>query len=221
MDSSQNLGMTIEPCASEITNGESSEGSVLVARGDSLWVDLLRVANLAEAGFIADELTGLGIQARVQKLNEFSAASDRWSDHYLIRVPENSASAAAELVRTHLLQDAPNSRTLLATLRNTLADENGHAAWKPIVSIVLVSVTSFMLGHELTEAPATRRAPQNALAAALSETNQAFVSKSGPNQAQYRLSFDQPHRVWTLSTDRDHDGVFESSREFTAAGDAR
>jgi hypothetical protein len=192
-----------------------------IALSELPWVDVARVANLAEAGYIADELTGLGFQTRVQPLKEFSAANDRWSDHYLIRVPEPSALAAAELVREHLSPDSPNNRTLLTTIRNSVADENGHSAWKPIASIVLVSVTSFILGHQLTEGPATRRVPTNALAAALSETGQAFVSKLRPNQAQYQLSFDQPHRLWTLSADRDHDGVFESSRQFTAFGDAR
>ncbi len=133
-----------------------------IAPSELPWVDVARVANLAEAGFIADELTGLGFQTRVQPFNEFSAANDRWSDHYLIRVPEPSALAAAELVREHLSPDSPNNRTLLTTLRNSVADENAHTAWKPIASIVLVSVTSFMLGHQLTEGPATRRVPTNA-----------------------------------------------------------
>jgi len=193
----------------------------LLAPAVAAWADVARVANLAEAGFIADELTGLGFQARVQQLNEFSAARDRWSDHYLIRVPIESAAAAGELVRAHLLQDAPSGRTLLSILRTSVAEGGEYAAWKPIVSIVLVGVTSFMLGHQLTEGPATHHVQENALAAALAETDNAFVSQARPNQPQYRLSLDQPHRIWTLSTDRDHDGAFESSRQFSASGDAR
>jgi hypothetical protein len=221
MDFSQNAEAIFDARSAPAGNGESTNSTDLLAPAAAEWTDVARVANLAEAGFIADELTGLGFQARVQQLNEFSAARDRWSDHYLIRVPAESAAAAGELVRAHLLQDPSIGRTLLSTLRTSVADGGEHAAWKPVVSIVLVAVTSFMLGHQLSEGSATHHVRENSLGAALAQTGGPFVSQIRANQPQYRLSLDQSHRIWTLSTDRDHDGVFESSRQFTASGDPR
>lgn len=42
-----------------------------IAPSELPWVDVVRVANLAEAGYIADELAGLGFQTRVEPFNEF------------------------------------------------------------------------------------------------------------------------------------------------------
>ena len=39
------------------------------------WTDIARIANLAEAGFLADELSGLGMEARIQQVNDFNAAA--------------------------------------------------------------------------------------------------------------------------------------------------
>src|SRR3954468_10652703 len=55
------------------------------------WVNVARVANLAEAGFLNDELIGAGIDARIHQLEEFNAVYDRWSAAYLIQVPEEAA----------------------------------------------------------------------------------------------------------------------------------
>jgi hypothetical protein len=46
------------------------------------WTDVARVTNLAEAGFLSDELIGLGIDARIYQLEEFSAVTDRWATVY-------------------------------------------------------------------------------------------------------------------------------------------
>src|SRR5689334_1822045 len=51
------------------------------------WIAVARVSNLAEAGFLADELVGQGIEARVHQLDDFNALHDRWTSVYLLRVP--------------------------------------------------------------------------------------------------------------------------------------
>src|SRR4051812_4539046 len=59
------------------------------------WINVARVANLAEAGFLTDELVGLGIAARIQQLGDFSALDDRRTALYLIQVPAEHADEAA------------------------------------------------------------------------------------------------------------------------------
>ena len=84
------------------------------------WIDVARVANLAEAGFIVDELIGLGFQARVHQVDEFSAATDRWSAQYLIRAPEEYAPAAAEHLRQYLSEEPLGQRSMLQRLRESV-----------------------------------------------------------------------------------------------------
>src|SRR3990172_1031012 len=70
------------------------------------WTDVARLTNLAEAGFLTDELVGLGIDARIHQLEEFSALTDRWATVYLIRVPAEAAREAAARIRLHLAEEA-------------------------------------------------------------------------------------------------------------------
>ena len=69
------------------------------------WANVARVTNLAEAGFLTDELVGLGIDARIYQLEEFSAVTDRWATVYLIRVPGPMAREAAAQIRLHLTEE--------------------------------------------------------------------------------------------------------------------
>ena len=65
------------------------------------WTNVARVANLAEAGFLTDELVGLGIDARIHQLDDFNALSDRWTSLYLIQVPSENAEEAAAQIQRH------------------------------------------------------------------------------------------------------------------------
>src|SRR4051812_1637634 len=65
------------------------------------WTSVARVANLAEAGFLADELVGLGIEARIHQSDDFNALNDRWTPLYLIQVPSELADEAAARIQLH------------------------------------------------------------------------------------------------------------------------
>lgn len=185
------------------------------------WSDVVRVANLAEAGFIADELTGLGIEARIYQLEEFTAANDRWSSQYLIRVPNELALSAADHVRQYLNEEAPGRRTILDTFRLATEGAAEHPTWTPLVVVIVAGVVGFAFGQRFPEQKAPRSPTPNALSTALSEIGRPLFSVPAANQPRCRLSFDRRQQQWTLDTDRDHDGVFESTQRFTAAGAAR
>jgi hypothetical protein len=55
---------------------------------EAAWVIVARVANLAEAGFLVDELSGEGVSARIYQSEDFNALTDRWSVSYLINRPQ-------------------------------------------------------------------------------------------------------------------------------------
>ncbi|HEX4413237.1 MAG TPA: hypothetical protein VH107_06385 [Lacipirellulaceae bacterium] len=186
------------------------------------WVDVARVANLAEAGFIVDELVGIGLPARVHQLDGFSAATDRWSAQYLIRVPEGFVSAAATQVEQYLAEEPDGKRTLLQKLREQAQDlpRDQSTSWRPVLVVVLVGVTSFLLGHQTSEQVGQRPVRSNQLGNAISAVGRPFIAEPAANQPGYRLSFDGEQHLWTLGVDRDHDGVYESSRHFTVSGAA-
>src|SRR5262245_40354086 len=65
------------------------------------WTAVARVSNLAEAGFLADELVGQGIKARLHQLDDFNALHDRWTSVYLLQVPTADAERAAMQIQLY------------------------------------------------------------------------------------------------------------------------
>ncbi len=194
-----------------------------LTRSDSVtWQNVARVANLAEAGFIADELTGLGINARVHQLEEFSAASDRWSSQYLIQVSSESAHDAADHIRQYLMEEPPGSCTVLDVFRLSPMSQEGYAlSWRPVAMAPIVGVAGFLFGQQFSEQTVRHRIPSNDLSVAVGTVGRPFSTESAANQPRHRLSFDVRRQMWTLDSDRDQDGVYESRQRFTASGDAR
>src|SRR3972149_919989 len=79
-------------------------GTPLVRDEPAPWINVARVTNLAEAGFLVDELAGEGIDARIYQSEDFSALTDRWLVSYLIQSPPEAAQAAASHIRRHLAE---------------------------------------------------------------------------------------------------------------------
>ena len=209
----QSLARGREPCP--------TCGRVLGPAESIPWVDVARVANLAEAGFISDELVGLGIDARIHQLDDFSAASHRSSSKYLIRVPADLAQDAAKHVRQYLNDDVPDRPPILDAFRFSLGSRSGEPlSWRPVAIVVLAGMASFALGQRLSEQRADRRPPQNSLPSAIDAIGRPFATEPAANQPRYRLSFDRRQQAWTLDADRDNDGQFESRERFQASGAA-
>lgn len=217
-------------CESRLETGDTATyrsecpkcGEVFEADNSIAWSDVVRVANLAEAGFIADELSGMNIDARIRQIDEFSAARDRWSSQYLIQVPVDLAHAAADHVRQYLSEEPPGRPSMLDTFR--AAAHGGPAeqvSWRPVVVVLIAGVVGFTVGQRFPEQKAPQRTSPNALSDAVGAIGRPLVSAPVVNQPRFRLSFDRRQQQWTLDTDRDNDGVFESTRRFNAAGDFR
>lgn len=182
---------------------------------------MARVTNLAEAGFLTDELVGLGIDARIYQLEEFSAVSDHWASLYLIRVPAEVAQEAAGQIRQYLEDDLRDRQNEPETFQFSIENQSADPQfWRPVAIVVLAGVASFVLGQRLSEQNPGRRPPQNSLPSAIDEIGRPLTTEPAPDKPRYRLSFDRRHEAWTLDTDRDNDGRFESSEHFHASGAA-
>ncbi len=182
------------------------------------WVDVARVTSLAEAGFLSDELIGLGIEAQIYQLEEFDASTHRRGNAYLIRVPTRSAQDAAARIREHLAEDAAGKENAGGFSFSTASAAIDPAFWRPIALMVLAGVASFTLGQQFPEQRAKNRAQGNSLPTAVDAIGRPLMTEPAAGQPRYRLSFDRRSEAWHLNCDRDGDGRFEGQQQFHASG---
>jgi hypothetical protein len=186
------------------------------------WIDVARVANLAEAGFLTDELVGRDMDARIHQMEEFSAVTDRWATTYFIRVPSEQAPAAAAWIRQQLEED-PDADALGESGEfrfSTIEESVDPAFWRPVVLVVLAGVASFVLGQHFSDQHGRRLPPGNSLASAVDRIGRPLTSEPAAGQPRHRLVFDRRREAWYLDSDRDADGRYESRQQFHASGAA-
>jgi hypothetical protein len=182
------------------------------------WINVARVTNLAEAGFLADELAGEGIIARIYQTEDFSALTDRWMSSYLIQSPPGEASAAAARIRRHLAEIESYQEP---SASGTWGDERPAlepTLWRPVAVVVLAGMASFALGQRFAADRELARPPRNSLSGAITAIGRPLVTEPAPGLARHRLYYHWRDEAWYLDTDADSDGRYESRRQFHAAG---
>ncbi len=185
------------------------------------WTNVARVANLAEAGFLTDELVGLGIDARIHQLDDFNALNDRWNSLYLIQVPVENAEEAAAQIQRHRDEDVRNHHSDYQSYPLPLSSRvMDPQFWRPVALIVLTGIASFVIGQRLSGQNAGRPLASNSLPSTANQIGRPFVTEPVGGKPRYRLSFDSRQQAWSLDTDRDNDGRFDSQRQFHATGAA-
>jgi len=187
----------------------------------SSWIDVARVANLAEAGFLTDELLGLDIDAQIYQLEEFSALADRWTTVYLIRVRADMAHQAAAHIRQHLAEEAAEAESGAMGFRFSADGQTIEPLlWRPVALVAIAGVASFLLGQRFSEQNVDRRPPRGTLSTALGGVGRPLMTEPLPGKACHRLSLDRRSQTWYLDTDHNGDGLFESRQRFHASGAA-
>jgi hypothetical protein len=184
------------------------------------WTNVARIANLAEAGFLADELVGLGIDARIHQVDDFNALNDRWTSLYLIQVPSEQAEEAATQIQRHRDDDVrgrAEDQSAPLPLSSQLMDPR---FWRPVALIVLTSIASFAVGQRLSGQNAARPLASNSLPSTANRIGRPFVTEPVAGKPRYRLSFDSRQQAWSLETDRDNDGLYDTRQQFHATGAA-
>lgn len=190
--------------------------------GNCSWTDVARVTNLAEAGFLTDELIGRDLEARIYQLEEFSAVTDRWATLYFIRVPDKQAPAAAAWIRQQLADDATadDERDSGQFILSTIDQSIEPAFWRPVVLVVLAGVASFVLGQHFSDQPGRRLPPRSPLSLAVDRIGRPLVTEPVAGQPRHRLVFDRRREAWYLDTDLDGDGQYDRHQQFHASGAA-
>ena len=183
------------------------------------WTNVARVSNLAEAGFLADDLVAGDIEARIFQTEEFNAIRGSWSTMYLIQAPADQAHNAASRIRRHLTDDEPFAER--ATEHFAASDYNERldaAMWRPLALVMVAGVASFVLGQRFAAPDGPRRVPRDSLSAAVDAIGRPLMTEPAPGEPRYRLSYDWRGEAWYLDADADGDGRFEARRRFQAAG---
>ena len=180
-------------CARAINLGRSHDfptvcpycGKELQREPNDRWTNVARVTNLAEAGFLTDELVGLGIDARIYQLEEFSAVTDRWATVYLIRVPGPMAREAAAQIRLHLTEEPEEADAGALGFRFSADGQTVDPLfWRPVALVVLAGVASFLLGQKFSEQNVERRPLRGgSLSTAVGAIGRPFVSEPTPGRA--------------------------------------
>ncbi len=192
-------------------------GTPLVRDEAERWVNVARVTNLAEAGFLVDELTGEGVDARIVQSEDFSALTDRWLVSYLIQSPPDDAQAAAARVRQHLAEiesyQEPAANGDWSDARPTI----DPLLWRPVALVVLAGMASFVIGQRFG-ADRDSQPHGNSLTGAVSAIGRPLVTEPAAGLPRHRLYFHPRDKAWYLDTDADGDGRFEARQRFHAAG---
>jgi hypothetical protein len=180
------------------------------------WTNVARVTNLAEAGFLVDELAGDEIEARIYQTEDFSALADRWLVSYMIQSPPEAAQAAAARIRQHLAeiesyQDPagawPGERPTVDPL-----------SWRPVALVILAGVASFALGQRFAADRDPPRPPRDSLANAMAAIGRPLTSEPAAARPRHRLYYHLHEQAWHLDTDADGDGRYETRQRFHANG---
>jgi hypothetical protein len=196
----------------------------LVRAEPSRWINVARVTNLAEAGFLVDELTGDGIDARIFQSEDFNALTDRWLVSYLIQSPPEFAQSAAAHIRTHLAE-IESYQAAGATAAGATGDWSEERpafdaqAWRPVALVVLAGVASLVLGQRFA-ADRDSKPPRNSLPRTVAAIGRPLVTEPAAGQPRHRLYYHWRDEAWYLDTDADGDGRFEAQQRFHAAGAA-
>jgi hypothetical protein len=193
-------------------------GGAIAAEPPRPWTNVARITNLAEAGFLTDELVGMGIDAQIHQSEDFNALSDRWTPLYFIRVPAENAEEAADRIQQY--RDDDIRRASLNEPVPFSSQVMDPQFWRPVALVMLTGIASFVLGQRMSGDHVRRPMASDSLPSTANQIGRPFVTEPAVGQPRYRLSFDARQQAWSLDTDRDNDGQYDARQRFRATGAA-
>jgi hypothetical protein len=194
-------------------------GATLPSEAKDDWTNVARVTSLAEAGFLADELAGAGLEVRIYRAEDFSALADRWTAQFFIQAPSRDAHSVAAHIRQHLTDTETRLPLAGAGSWDGLRSPVDLIFWRPVALIVLAGVVSFVVGQRFAaEREAGHQLPRNSLPGAVNAIGRPLVTEPVPGLPRHRLLYNRWQQAWYLDTDADSDGRYETRQRFHAAG---
>lgn len=167
--------------------------------GPEGWVDVARVQQLADAGFLASRLGAEGIDCEVHRQDGFDAVHGAYVSTFTLRVGPEQASASREVLRQESLAYEIEERE-----RSGDPGRWDTLGWRSLALATLTGAACFWVGQRLSEAQLAQR--RNSLAEFVAAVDRPFIAK-GPGEQVNVLSADPINRCWRIETDLDGDGA--------------
>lgn len=187
------------------------------ADSDGATQSLLRVSNVAEAGYLADRLREGGYASRVAPLESFDAITGAWSMGYAVLVEPETASEAAEFLHASLAEtndasSASHSGSFQESVQRTTN------LWS-FMGVLVAAVVGGLLIARPADPPQPqaeqKRLPLSALGRRLDRIGAPLIAVAADGST-HRLSIDRQQQRWVLDTDANADGRFEKRDVFSA-----
>lgn len=190
-------------CRSEVRVGDNDQ-----------WVSVVRTINLAEAGYLANELETGGFPSQIRQHDSFSAVDGTWNSLFLIQVPAEQAQASADHLRAYLAEAEFSGPIAVA---EDGADDGAPRGpvWRPLALMVVAGVAVLFIGQRMRELRVRQHEASRAnLLHVLEQIDRPFVSVDpGKEAGRFRLMFNRRMEIWRLQEDPDGDGRYD--REWT------
>jgi hypothetical protein len=181
---------------------------------EGAWVSVVRTGNLAEAGFLANELETGGFRSQIRQHDSFSAVDGSWNSLFLIQVPLDQAQESADHLRDYLAE-TELAGPITVTEDGVDGGTQRGPGWAPIALMVVAGVAVLFIGQRMRELRARQHEPSRAgLLNALEQIDRPFISVDpGKAPGRFRLLFSRHAHHWRLQEDINGDGRYD--REWT------
>ncbi len=178
------------------------------------WVPVARMANLAEAGYMADYLAQEEIATDIAQENDFNAAAGAWLSSYIVRVSRDDEKSSRRLLTTGEYGEGDQ---LPDDWQRTTGNSPGSFSWSAMKRICFVCVVVGLVYLALDIQP---QQPGQGQEGEVISFEQFMSQQPGPwihhDPAGVRseLFFNPEQNCMMLEQDRDGDGVTDYYQTF-------
>jgi hypothetical protein len=188
-------------------------GRLLADEEVSRWTSIARLANLAETGYFADLLQGGGVPTNVVHHSEFDALEGHWRTIYLLQVPEDRATLAADTLKRELAVGDEDDGAWRGG-NHEAARRGPTSVWKPVVIILVAGGLAYCAGRSGVDRPPPARPTHDEFWTAFGDLPAESVFNSHDDGVARKLTIDREARTVFLEEDYDGDGRWDRLRMF-------
>jgi hypothetical protein len=176
------------------------------------WSNVARLANVAEAGYLASSLQAEGIAARVVELPSYSAAGGAWTNGFVLQVDSQSREAAIEWLSREADEMASEEPWCGPRGESSLASS---MAIRLAGLVALAGFAGYWAGTHSHDSPPTQQATR--LASELRALSVPLVALDARGEVVERLSYSAQRDALVWEQNRNGEGRFERVRLYRLA----
>ena len=189
-------------------------GCGMKLQGVQDWVPIARMANLAEAGYMADYLSQQEIATDIAQENNFNAAAGAWLSSFIVRVSQADAESTRRLLTTG---EYGEEDQLADDWQRMAGSGAGVFPWATIKWLLFVLLA---VGLAYLAIDRQRQQPGQGQEGEADSFEEFMNQQPGPwvhhdhHGVRSELYFNSEQKSMMLEQDRDGDGVSDYYRTF-------